>query len=66
MQFDLKKKKLVAKPRRREIETVVIVREECEMCEGTGLIHDQYTYDCYECHGRGMVQVSKTKEVTHE
>lgn len=66
MRVDLKKKKLVAKPRRREIETVVIVREECEMCEGTGLIHDQYTYDCYECQARGMVQVSKTKEVTHE
>ena len=60
------KKKLVAKPRRREIETVVIVREECEICDGTGLIRDQYTDDCYECQGHGMVQVSKTKEVTHE
>lgn len=66
MKIDLQTGKLISKPRRREIETVVIVREECEMCEGTGLIHDQHTYDCYECQGQGMVQVSKTKEVTHE
>lgn len=48
------------------VERIVIIRETCERCEGTGLIHEGYTYDCPVCQGRGMVQVSKTKEVLDE
>lgn len=66
MRVSRKTGKLEPKERRREIETVVIVREECEVCDGTGLIHDEHTYDCYKCQGRGMVQVSKTKEIAYE
>lgn len=58
---------LVAKKRMREIETVVTVREECEVCDGTGLVERECRrFDCYECQGRGMVQVSKRKEIKHE
>lgn len=58
---------LVAKKRMREIETVVTVREECEVCDGTGLVEQEgRRFDCYECQGRGMVQVSKRKEIKHE
>lgn len=66
MMINRKTGKLEAKPRRREIETVVIIREECEVCDGTGLIHDEQTYDCYKCQGRGMVQVSERKSISHE
>lgn len=66
MRINTETGQLEVKERVREIETVVIVREECEVCDGTGLIHDEHTYDCYECQGRGMVQVSKTKEIAYE
>lgn len=66
MRINTETGQLEAKERMREIETVVIVREECEVCDGTGLIHDEQTYDCYKCQGRGMVQVSKTKEIAYE
>lgn len=48
----------------RETETIVIVRETCEQCEGMGLLHmEGHTFDCDKCMGRGMVQVSKKKHI---
>lgn len=59
--------KLVAKKRLYETETVVTVRQECEVCDGTGLLRqDGRTLDCYQCGNRGMIQVSQKKEVSRE
>lgn len=67
MEINVGNGQLEAKKRMREIETVVTIREECEVCDGTGLVYEgQYTSDCYKCQGRGMVQVSKRKEIDHE
>ena len=64
MRYDLENKELVAKDRKQEIETVVIIREECEVCNGTGLNQmEGRTIDCYECQGYGMIQVSKKKTI---
>ena len=72
MRYDLKLRRLVAKEEKeimieREIETVVIVRETCEQCEGTGLLHKEgYTFDCDRCNSRGMIQVSQKKTIERE
>lgn len=72
IEIDLATGKLVAKEekemeKQREIETVVIVRETCEQCEGTGLLHmNEHTFDCDKCNGRGMMQVSKKKFIERE
>ena len=72
MRYDLKLRRLVAKEEKeimieREIETVVIVRETCEQCEGTGLLHmEEHTFDCDKCNGHGMVQVSRKKTIERE
>lgn len=59
--------KLEAKKRLQETETVVTVREECEVCDGTGLLYqDERALDCFECQGHGMVQVSRKKEINRE
>lgn len=55
------------KKRMREVETVVTIREECDVCDGTGLLQQEgRTFDCHNCQGRGMVQVSRKKEIRHE
>ena len=63
MRIDPTTGRLVAKKLPQEIETVVTVKEHCERCGGTGLIFDQYTYDCPICQGHGMVQISQTKTI---
>lgn len=60
-------KELEAKGRMREVETVVIVREECELCNGTGLLTEkEHTYDCGICQGHGMNQVSRKAVIDRE
>lgn len=50
----------------KEIEITTIVREKCEKCGGTGLVHKPKTYECDVCKGRGMVKVSETKVTKNE
>lgn len=52
---------------KKEIVTIVIIREECEVCEGTGLLKVKgRTIECHKCKGYGTNEVSKTKETRYE